>query len=150
MLQDKKKTKQKKETRQEAHRKKTNNHVLYPRPHYVATNTLLCLPGAPASMLQAKKTKKRTNQDKHNRKRTARETGMYCTPRPHYVATNSLMSAWRTRFDVAREKTKNKKQKNQDKHDRKRIAKKQQQPCTAPPALTTSRQTLSCLPGAPA
>ena len=43
--------------------------------------------------------------------RTAKkQTTMYCTPCPHYVATNSPMSAWRTRFDVAR-KNKNKQNK---------------------------------------
>ena len=52
------------------------------------------------------------------------------------------MSAWRTRFDVARTK---KTQTNQDKHDRKCTASK-----TNNQYLTTSRQTPLCLPSAPA
>ena len=71
MLQDKKKTSRKRNTTGEAHCKKTSNYVLlYPPPSLRRDNTISCLPGAPASMLQ----EKNTNRDKHDRKRTARKT----------------------------------------------------------------------------
>ena len=80
MLQDKKKTKQKKKHGRKRTAKKTN-HVLYPRPHYVATNTLMSAWRTRFDVTR-KKNKKRTNQDKHNRKRTARESSHVLYPSP--------------------------------------------------------------------
>ena len=73
-MQDRKRYETEKETRQKAHSKKTSNHVLLP-PAIITwgDKTLSRLPGAPASILQEKHTTQ-TNQDKHDRKRTARIT----------------------------------------------------------------------------
>ena len=66
-----KKRQSEEETRQEAHCKKTSNHVLlYHPPSLRRDKTVSCLPGAPSSMLQGKD----TNQDEHDKKRTARKT----------------------------------------------------------------------------
>ena len=60
------------------------------------------------------------------------------------VVTRSLMTARRTRCDVAGKKTKT----NERKAHRKLTARKTKK-IHVPAAFTTSRQTLSCLPGAP-
>ena len=87
-------------------------------------------------------------ENKNSKKRTKDNNNTHynysCNPRPQYVGTNPLLIAWRTRFDVAKEK--------KDKHDEKRTAKNQTTITTTavPPALTPLQQTLSCLPGATA
>ena len=92
-----KKTNKPRQTQQGAHRKRKQP-CTAPLALTASQQTLSCLPGAPASMLREKKTKKQTNQDKHDRKRTAKkENNHVLNPPPHYVVINSLMSAWRTR-----------------------------------------------------
>ena len=72
-------------TRQEVHCKKTNNHVCTTccttavPPSQRGDQTLSCLPGAPALVLQEKK-KHKTNHDKHDRKRTARKQNNHVPP----------------------------------------------------------------------
>ena len=72
---------------------------------------------------------------------------MYYCPPPSLRGDKTLdcMSAWRTRFDVERKK---KAQTNQDKHNRRRTATKTNNHVTL--VLTTSRQSPSYLPSAPA
>ena len=77
--------------------------------------------------------------------RTAKkQTTMYCTPCPHYVATNSPMSAWRTRFDVAR-KNKNKQNKQTKTSATGSAPQENQTTMYAPPSLRRDKLSHVCL-----
>ena len=64
----KKKNNSKKRT--EDNNKTHYNYSCNPRPHYVGTNSLTCLPGAPAWMLQEKRKKKRQARQAAHRKKS--------------------------------------------------------------------------------
>ena len=83
--------KKKRQARQAAHRKKSNNryHSCNPCPHYCTWGQILsCLPSAPASMLQERK-----KNDKHDRQRTAKNQTTVTT-----AVTPALTTVRRDRF----------------------------------------------------
>ena len=144
MLQDRKRQNRKRNTTGSVPQKNEQPYTTVPRPHYVVTKpSHVCL----AHPLRCCQVQKKHRQTKTSTTGSApqdarKQTTMYPWPSlrrdklPYVCLARPLRCC------------KKKKQKKQQKHTGSSLHEKQNN--HVPPALTTSRQTLLCLPGAPA